>query len=109
VLRAAGPSRNYSNSRPDAIVFPLDLNETTVQVVDCIFRLFGLSDTFPKSVNKQVNTFIASDPTSDPSLRDLTDLSDLPFITIDNDNSLDLDHAMHIQRRDNDNGYYYCV
>ena len=55
----------------------------------------NLREKFPASVNRQIDELCAGGEagTEDP---DLNDLTDIPYITIDNDNSMDLDQAMHI-------------
>lgn len=86
---------HHRSRRPDAIVFPPNQDEKGSEVVDRIFRSFGLSDKFNKAVNEQVKDLISQHPADDASLKDLTHV---PFITIDNDNSMDLDQALFIRR-----------
>lgn len=95
---------HYHVQRPETIIFPPDPNETGAQTVDRIYASFGLKDKFPKKVRDQVKNITSSDVTKDPKLKDLTDI---PYITIDNDNSMDLDQAMYICRfeKGGQNGY----
>jgi ribonuclease R len=85
------------STKPDSIVFPPDPNETAEQVVDRVFLSFGLTEKFPKACHEHVEKFLKNEPTADTNLKDLTDI---PFVTIDNDNSMDLDQAMWICRAD---------
>lgn len=55
----------------------------------------GLNPEFPEAVSREADAIIQSTKFDDP---DLTDLTHLPFITIDNIDSKDLDQAMHISR-----------
>lgn len=57
----------------------------------------GLSPTFPPAVMAEVNAIQKSPGIDDPRLKDWTDR---PFVTIDNEDSRDLDQAMHIRRRE---------
>ena len=84
--------------------FPPDLSETPAQTVARLFKSLNLRESFPASVNRQVDEFCAGGKagTDDPSLKDLTAL---PYITIDNDNSMDLDQAMHIEPLTAKGGY----
>lgn len=81
--------------RPDLVVFPPDPRESGKDVVNRIYKSFGLSDTFPPDCVGYVKEIISKDPCDDPKLKDYTDK---PFITIDNDHSMDLDQAMYISR-----------
>ena len=84
--------------------FPPDLSETPAQTVARLFKSLNLRESFPASVNRQVDELCAGGKagTDDPSLKDLTAL---PYITIDNDNSMDLDQAMHIEPLTAKEGY----
>lgn len=77
------------------------MTETGHDVIDRILQSFGLTDKFPKACQRQVQDMLAKDPTttnnSDEDQK-LVDLSHLPYITIDNDRSMDLDQAMYICR-----------
>ena len=63
-------------------------------VVKDVLSKHNLRVGFPKRVERQVEE-IANGSILSSSLVDMTDL---PFITIDNDNSMDLDQAMYIKR-----------
>jgi ribonuclease R len=79
-----------------------------------IAEAHGLTPSFSKEVMAEVAAWQDNPGIDDPSLVDFTDL---PFITIDNDDSRDLDQAMCIRRR-GDGGFdvlyalsdaaYYC-
>lgn len=63
--------------------------------MDRIYRSFGLTDDFPPDCQVYVQDLLKKDPCDDPQLKNYTDK---PFITIDNDHSMDLDQAMHLYR-----------
>jgi len=90
------PQRQQAIKRPDAVIFPPDPQETGPEVVDRIYRSFGLTDQFPVECLDFVNSLLEKDPCSDTSASNLIDYTKAPFITIDNDNSMDLDQAMWI-------------
>lgn len=54
-----------------------------------------MSVDYPQEVEREVDDLLAAPGIDDPELEDLTDL---PFVTIDNEDSLDLDQALQIQR-----------
>lgn len=56
----------------------------------------ALQDEFSEEVHLEVKALLRAPGIDDPALVDLTAL---PFVTIDNDDSKDLDQALHIQRR----------
>ena len=58
----------------------------------------GIDPAFPESVNTEVQSIIENPGIDESSLADLTGL---PFVTIDNVDSRDLDQAMHIACQDN--------
>ena len=89
--------KNLHLALPDSVVFPPDPEETGHQVVDRIYRSFGLTEKFPQPCLNQVDELMRRDPCADNYLKDFTNL---PFITIDNDNSQDLDQAMWICKAD---------
>jgi len=98
--RSRSPKRQHrshssGHNRPPAVAFPPDPSEKAHEVVDRIFRSYGLQDDFPKEVADQVEALCKRE--EDPSL---TDLTDRPYITIDNDHSMDLDQAMWITHAD---------
>lgn len=57
----------------------------------------GLDPEFPEAVMQEVATIVNTADLEDPQLPDLTDL---PFVTIDNVDSKDLDQAMHLASTD---------
>lgn len=61
----------------------------------------GLSEEFPESVVHEVEAWLRSPGLDDPALEDLTHL---PFVTIDNASSRDLDQAAWVERQDGDQG-----
>ncbi|MBI5510776.1 MAG: RNB domain-containing ribonuclease [Deltaproteobacteria bacterium] len=80
---------------------PIALRDTAAAAVHAIAVANGLDPTFPPAVMAEVAAIRRSPGIDDPSLKDLTHL---PFVTIDNDGSRDLDQAMYICRRA-DGGY----
>ncbi len=66
----------------------------------------GLKTYFPGEVLEEVDTLIASPGLHDPQL---DDLEDLPFVTIDNPDSRDLDQALFIQRAPNGFSVSYAL
>jgi len=111
---AKGKNKSHHHrrqKRPDSVVFPPDPHESGKDVVNRIYKSFGLNDQFPADCVKYVKEICAKDPCGDPRLKDYTGK---PFITIDNGHSMDLDQAMYICRAnpphmelDGDAGY--CV
>lgn len=109
--------RNHHHNRND-VVFPPDMTEKGIDVVNRIFQSLGLSDEFPKACQQQVRQILARDPIAESISKrkhdhekierndddddddtggvSLADLTNLPYITIDNDHSMDLDQAMYI-------------
>jgi exoribonuclease R len=104
--------RHNHHHHPESLTFPPDISEKGVDVVNRIFRCFGLVDKFPDACQQQVKDIQTKDPVATNLEEDgggsnidtpdngnelrLVDLTHLPYITIDNDNSLDLDQAMYI-------------
>ena len=67
----------------------------------------GLDSTFSAAVKSEVAEILRNPGIDDPKLKDLTKL---PFVTIDNDDSKDLDQAMYISRRqDGGCDIYYAL
>lgn len=65
-----------------------------------LYRLlprFQLSPLFPPEVDAEVEAILKNPGVDDAALRDLTSL---PFVTIDNEDSRDLDQAMFLRRLD---------
>jgi ribonuclease R len=61
-----------------------------------LIEKLGFDETFPPEVMAEVRQIQKNPAIDDPRLKDLTHF---PFITIDNDDSKDLDQAMFIRRR----------
>jgi exoribonuclease R len=61
-------------------------------VVKDILSKHNLRVGFPKRVERQVDDLCDASILSSS----LVDMTNLPFITIDNDNSMDLDQAMYV-------------
>ena len=74
-----------------------DSNLTDAEKLAAAAKAFHVRETFDKSVSAQVKQLCSSEGCGidDP---DLENLVHLPFITVDNDNSMDLDQAMHIEK-----------
>lgn len=60
-----------------------------------ILAKHGIDPSFPPEVDEEVQQILQDPGLDDPQLEDLTHL---PFITIDNEGSKDLDQAMYIER-----------
>lgn len=60
-----------------------------------IARKLSIPDHYPDEVLREADALLSQPGLDDPAL---TDLSALPFCTIDNDDSRDLDQAIHIER-----------
>ncbi len=75
-------------------------------------RVWGILDDFdvdpayPKQVEDEVTELLTNPGLDDPAL---VDMRDLAFITIDNEDSRDLDQAMYIQGTDQGYGVYYAL
>lgn len=54
----------------------------------------GISDEFPRAVLAEVDAFLAKPGIDDPAL---TDLLEIPFVTIDGPGTRDLDQAVHVE------------
>ncbi|MCB1757221.1 MAG: RNB domain-containing ribonuclease, partial [Gammaproteobacteria bacterium] len=67
---------------------------------------YAVDPHYPDAVHKEVNHLLDNPGIDDPALMDMTDLA---FVTIDNEDSRDLDQAMYI--RTDDHGYtvYYAL
>jgi exoribonuclease R len=123
--------RHHHHHPHDAVIFPPDPKEKGVDVINRIYRSFGLTDKFPQDCQQQLQEILTVDPCGpefmEPTKQDdddddddgwttthpkdrhhnksasatassvkLKDLTHLPYITIDNDDSMDLDQAMYI-------------
>ena len=71
------------------------MKENTPTDLKQVFRRHRLKLDFPPEVEREVKKLVADPGIDDPAL---ADMSHLPFITIDNADSRDLDQALHIQR-----------
>ncbi len=72
-------------------------NATTQQLLDRILREAGVRREFPPNVAEEVEAFVAQPGIDDARLVDLTDL---PFVTIDEVESRDLDQALFLAETD---------
>ena len=70
------------------------------------FERTGINPLFSNEIMKEAEQIINNPGTDDPLLNDFTSL---PFVTIDNDGSKDLDQAVYVEK--NDSGYkiYYAI
>lgn len=66
----------------------------------------GLNPVFSAAAKREARAFVENPGIDDPTL---TDLTDLEFITIDNDDSKDLDQAMCIERDGDGYVVYYAL
>lgn len=71
-----------------------------------ILARHGIDPIHPAPVLAEAAAFAADPGTSDPSL---VDRRDLPFVTIDNEDSLDLDQALCVERRGQGYRVYYAL
>jgi ribonuclease R len=71
-----------------------------------IVARFGLDPLHPDEVHREARDYRQATGIDDPSLQDLTDL---PFITIDNRDSRDLDQALYISRDGDGYLLYYAL
>lgn len=62
-----------------------------------LLRRYGISPIYPPEVLSEAERCVRNPGLDDPGLQDLTDL---PFVTIDNDDSRDLDQALFIASTD---------
>ena len=67
------------------------------------FERTGINPLFSREIMKEVEQIIGSPGTDDPALNDYTHL---PFVTIDNDDSRDLDQAVYVEKTAQ--GYKIC-
>lgn len=70
-------------------------DEATAFLYDILGRL-GIDPFYPMEVEREVAALLERPEIEDPTLHDLTGLD---FVTIDNEDSRDLDQAIHIERR----------
>lgn len=76
-------------------------DEATASLYDILGRL-GIDPFYAMEVEREVEAVMRRPEIDDTALDDMTDLA---FITIDNEDSRDLDQALHIERRhDNERG-----
>ena len=76
-----------------------------VQIED-LFEAQGVRRGFSTAVMSEVAAFQRASGIDDPTLVDLTAL---PFVTIDHDDSRDLDQALYIARRGAGYAVYYAL
>jgi ribonuclease R len=63
--------------------------------IDALCARHGLTDTYPEPVMRELEAILRDPGLDDPGL---TDLTDLPFVTIDGEGARDLDQAMCLAR-----------
>lgn len=76
--------------------------DTAQEKVWSLLDRFKLNPDFPEEVRREVEAILLDTGIDDP---DLPDCTGIPFITIDNDDSTDLDQALHIGRQADGGGY----
>lgn len=69
--------------------------ESATAAIYGVARSFGLDPIFSPEVDREVDAILRNPGIDDPML---TDLRSLPFVTIDNPDSRDLDQAMYLAR-----------
>lgn len=70
------------------------------------FERSGINPLFSREIMKEVEQIIASPGTDDPVLHDYTHL---PFVTIDNDGSRDLDQAVYVEKTGPGYRIFYAI
>lgn len=110
VLGGSGPPRPLLGEAPLGAVMvatgeegePLNLLEeelapagSALAALYAVAERFGLSPMFPAEVRQEVQAWVDHPGIDDPELEDWTHR---PFVTIDNEDSRDLDQAMYIER-----------
>lgn len=86
--------------------------ETLAEAGDVRTKLYklaaehGLNPVFSPESKREVRAFLENPGIDDP---ELTDLTDLEFLTIDNEDSKDLDQAMYVERDGDDYVVYYAL
>jgi ribonuclease R len=102
--RLAGPEDPPASG--DVVVVEVDQGRARVEAtlaragstragIYAIAARFGLDPIYPPEVHAEARGFQARPGLDDPVLADLTGL---PFVTIDNPDSRDLDQALHVER-----------
>ncbi len=66
----------------------------------------GLDPVFPRVVDEQVDALLKNTGIKDPQL---TDMSDLPFVTIDGADSMDLDQAVFVETTSDGHVVHYAL
>lgn len=79
----------------EPVAEPLARAGSAAAAILSVAREFGLDPVFPPEVEREVAAILESPGLDDPSL---VDLRALPFVTIDNPDSRDLDQAMFLER-----------
>ncbi|KXS10509.1 RNB-domain-containing protein [Gonapodya prolifera JEL478] len=79
----------------DAAWVPLAPGGTPLALLFGVLIQFGLNPLYSNDVRSETTQLLAHPGLDDPSLKDLVDL---PFVTIDNEDSRDLDQAMFLAR-----------
>ena len=80
--------------------------DETARVLDEFFDRHQVRRGFSDVIDQEVAQFQRSPGIDDDSLEDLTAL---PFVTIDHDDSKDLDQALYIDRTDNGYRIFYAL
>jgi len=74
--------------------------------IDEAFAAYGIADEHSEAARAEAAAWREQDGIDDPAL---TDLTPLPFVTIDNEDSRDLDQALHICRDGDDYRIRYAL
>ncbi len=70
------------------------------------FERAGISPFFSDEIIKEVENIIENPGIDDP---DLADYTSIPFVTIDNDDSKDLDQAVYVDKKESGYMIYYAI
>jgi ribonuclease R len=101
----SGSSRRRRRRRGEMIEKKPPVGQTFEDVVRDVLADHKLRAGFPRRVERHVDEIAKKGFLSDT----LKDMTHLPFITIDNDNSMDLDQAMYIRRSSSPSSSTYEV
>ncbi len=80
--------------------------DTALSKIYAILEKEKINPSFPRECYREVETIL-----EDPGIDDekLTDFRDLPFVTIDNEGSRDLDQALYIKKENNIYQIFYAL
>jgi exoribonuclease R len=74
-----------------------------------IRRELAIPDGFPEEVLREVDAVVARGPAPELAAEAQADLRDVPFLTIDPPGAMDLDQALHLERRTGGYRFRYAI